>query len=180
MIIGSAVFFCLPPCGDAGLLSQKTRQPGGLSEAENMQLLPFRPLDALILSFPGPSTVRKKILYFFALAQMDPSCLCQPICVQAHYLSQGIYIEDQVKWACQTRLYWYLKLKSLVGRASGRARSRGQDVSSAWVPLSGCMVAFIVLARWLPAAPRLTCFLSGTPGGGRGEMSLFIQRPVIE
>lgn len=46
-------------------------------------------------------------------------------------------------------------------------------MSSAWVPVSRCMVAFIVLARWLPAALR---FLSRMGG----EISLFIQRPVIE
>lgn len=154
-----------------------TRRPFGSRE---QAALTIQTSGCFNLEFPRPQYCEKKILYFIALAQMDPSCLCQPICVQAHYLSQSIYKEDQVKWACQTRLYWYLKLKSLVGRASGRARSRGQDVSSAWVPLSGCMVAFIVLARWLPAAPRLTCFLSGTPGRGGGEMSLFIQRPVIE
>lgn len=149
-------------------MSQKTQQPGGLSEAESKRLLPFRPPEALILTFPGPRTVRKKKnLCFIALAQMDPSCLCQSISVQDHYLSQGIYIEDQVRWACPTRLYRYSKLKRLVGRASGRARSRSQDVSSAWVPVSRCMVAFIVLARWLPAALRFLSRTRGGAGGGR-------------
>jgi hypothetical protein len=49
----------------------------------------------------------------------------------------------------------------LLSRASGRAGSRGQDavkkdsasISSALPPLSGSVVAFIVMARWLPAAP---------------------------
>lgn len=84
-------------------------------------------------------------------------------------------MEGQIRWVCQTSLYWYLKLKILVGRASGRAGSRGQDMSSS--PFSGSMVAFIVMARWLPAARDL--YASSQEHRGK-KISLFIQRPVIE